>query len=825
MVSSDTAETPHPTRGGRSYTTEECIRPHRAKNRGNRQKRHSRGESDGRSSGGGRYSSSESDSDTDESGRMSEFKVPYNVMRVCPVRERTGSGPGGVTSGDSSGARVEVMFHLDQRQTVSDDEFADEKRHVAQDAKPDMLLANPTHGIGGSSSFFSSPGGSAFRPVPSKICVTSSPSSKGVRSPTSPPEGKGLCIRSPTSPKEEKGFRTPPSPKDGKSFRSPPSPKEGKGFRSPSSPKEGKCACVKTSSSPEEGKRIRSPVSPQTVSSPSEISPSSDKGGGGASSKVPKIVVKPHISELPLKNLGRSSSSLPLTASSKKPLIPLLPLSSVTDPERSGRSKQSGSEDSADLTKRRAISAINVRGNVVISPIPRLSLEKSKVADGGSDDVTLSLSRHSGDPAADVRSPVGLNPCSCDCEESGEDDQSLGDRDRNGGEVNGGMRMYRSVLSKIDDQLYLTGEGGAQDLAALREVGIGQVVNVADAVCHEYHPGHFTYLSIDLQDNGAKEDLRPLFLKTIDFIEKHRTVLHCQQGVSRSATMVIAYVMWKNNLTFRQALDYVMKRRPVISPNGGFMGQLLLWEVVLQNSRDARKSAPPRLLRVVPHPGSRHEVLMVGKDVASVSRASLDSRGCFLLHNPATRTVYMWLGNECLPQLAAGGASVCEMLRKYLWVENVLEERQDFESDAFWHTLHDNRGTVGIVDEFNREYARRVPGFIYRFSAFDPIELRCVTLNSLYEQSKRQVWVYYNEQKEISIAVPERFLLRVNGREISDTREIATITSRLFCLVACIPEDTPFTLAPNGKVLLNDWLGTNPAGVLFKKSSVPRSDL
>jgi len=266
-------------------------------------------------------------------------------------------------------------------------------------------------------------------------------------------------------------------------------------------------------------------------------------------------------------------------------------------------------------------------------------------------------------------------------------------------------------------------------------------------------------------------------------------------------------------------LDYVMKRRPVISPNGGFMGQLLLWEVLLQNSREARKSAPPRLLRIVPHPGSRHELLMVGKDVANVSRASLDQRGCFLLHNPATRTVYMWLGNSCLPLLAAGGASVCEMMRKYLWVENVLEERQDFESDAFWHTLRDNRGSVGIVDEFSREYAPRTPGFIYRYSAFDPIELRCVTLNSLYEQSKRQVWIYYNEAGQISIAVPEHFLLRVNGREISDTQEIASITSRLFCVVARIPEDTPFKLAPDGKELLNEWLGTTPAGTMFKKAS------
>jgi len=748
------------------------------------------------------YSGSESDND--DNGRMSEFKVPYNVFRAPAARERTCSSPGSA-SAEPLQPRVDVAFHLDQRQTVSDDEFADEKPRT-REAKPDIKTAPPaSDNSPGACSlcfrFSPSPTGSAFRPVQPKSVSGSSPESGSPLSPSSP-VGSVSPVASMFSPTTTVG-----------------SPNKLQSPVSPSSP------------TGEKTKTHRSRRSERPKSGDGDFS-----SGKGSSSKMPKLVVKPEsIVDSSLKAQGKSLSGSSL--SSKKPTIPMLSLNNVSpEPQRNSRRKQltapvehsGGLSDRVGLSdissKRRVVSASAVRSGTV-SPVPRLTISK----DLSLQDVTTG---DSPSPSiGEIPQPSSVaDPVACGCDdydENGEIDLSTCnaeecDQDRNGGEVNGGMRLYRSVLSKIDDQLYLTGEGGAQDLARLREVGVGQIVNVADAVCHEYHPGKFTYLSIDLQDNGAKEDLRPLFLKTIDFIEKHRTVLHCQQGISRSATIVIAYIMWKNNLTFRQALDYVMKRRPVVSPNGGFMGQLLLWEVVLQNSREARKSSPPRLLRIVPHPGSRHEVLMVGKDVANVSRASLDQRGCFLLHNPATRTVYMWLGNECLPVLAAGGASVCEMMKKYLWVETVLEERQDFESDGFWRALRDNRGSVGIVDEFNREYAPRVPGFIYRYSAFDSIELRSVTLNSLYEQSRRQVWVYYREDKTISIAVPEKFLQRVNGREISDTQEIASITSRFFCIVARLPEDTPFTLAKDGKVLLDEWLGTFPPGSFMKGSTSSR---
>lgn len=45
-------------------------------------------------------------------------------------------------------------------------------------------------------------------------------------------------------------------------------------------------------------------------------------------------------------------------------------------------------------------------------------------------------------------------------------------------------------------------------------------------------------------------------------------------GISRSATVVIAYIMKKFQYNFYQAFDFVKQKRPFIRPNIGFSQQL-----------------------------------------------------------------------------------------------------------------------------------------------------------------------------------------------------------------------------------------------------------
>jgi protein-tyrosine phosphatase len=51
-------------------------------------------------------------------------------------------------------------------------------------------------------------------------------------------------------------------------------------------------------------------------------------------------------------------------------------------------------------------------------------------------------------------------------------------------------------------------------------------------------------------------------------------LVHCAAGSSRSASIVIAYMMWKFDWSLAKAYKYVKAKRPICQPNDGFMEQL-----------------------------------------------------------------------------------------------------------------------------------------------------------------------------------------------------------------------------------------------------------
>lgn len=91
--------------------------------------------------------------------------------------------------------------------------------------------------------------------------------------------------------------------------------------------------------------------------------------------------------------------------------------------------------------------------------------------------------------------------------------------------------------------------------------------------------------------------LAKIFLLSVSFAEEaHQCgkglLIHCQAGVSRSATIVIAYLMKHTRMTMTDAYKFVKGKRPIISPNLNFMGQLLEFEEDLNNGVTPRILTP-----------------------------------------------------------------------------------------------------------------------------------------------------------------------------------------------------------------------------------------
>lgn len=49
-------------------------------------------------------------------------------------------------------------------------------------------------------------------------------------------------------------------------------------------------------------------------------------------------------------------------------------------------------------------------------------------------------------------------------------------------------------------------------------------------------------------------------------------------GVSRSSSVVIAYLMKSRHLEYGAAFEFVKSKRRFVQPNNGFIGQLKLWQ-------------------------------------------------------------------------------------------------------------------------------------------------------------------------------------------------------------------------------------------------------
>jgi len=85
-------------------------------------------------------------------------------------------------------------------------------------------------------------------------------------------------------------------------------------------------------------------------------------------------------------------------------------------------------------------------------------------------------------------------------------------------------------------------------------------------------------------------DISPFFGPTHDFINakcpleysrgkpKHKLLIHCTQGVSRSVSLLAAHLMLEYKCTLRDALLFIKWRRSRAAPNKGFIDQLVRFE-------------------------------------------------------------------------------------------------------------------------------------------------------------------------------------------------------------------------------------------------------
>jgi len=110
------------------------------------------------------------------------------------------------------------------------------------------------------------------------------------------------------------------------------------------------------------------------------------------------------------------------------------------------------------------------------------------------------------------------------------------------------------------------------------------------------------YKHIQVQDCSTS-DLYSHFEEAMEFFDAHqqgKILVHCQQGISRSSTVCLAYLLNKTGKNFETCYKELQEKRSIISPNFGFLGQLKKYEDELVKSREnspVNSPSPTKVLK------------------------------------------------------------------------------------------------------------------------------------------------------------------------------------------------------------------------------------
>ncbi len=131
--------------------------------------------------------------------------------------------------------------------------------------------------------------------------------------------------------------------------------------------------------------------------------------------------------------------------------------------------------------------------------------------------------------------------------------------------------------SQIEDGLWLAG------YVADPPPGTQSVLNVCEVEDCYRVPFHRWQPIRDAAPAPSLDWLR----SQVAFIESERSArrsvfVHCMNGVSRSATVMAAYLMQREHWTRDHALEFLRERRPGVRPNPAFLTLLLEWETSLK---------------------------------------------------------------------------------------------------------------------------------------------------------------------------------------------------------------------------------------------------
>ena len=132
-------------------------------------------------------------------------------------------------------------------------------------------------------------------------------------------------------------------------------------------------------------------------------------------------------------------------------------------------------------------------------------------------------------------------------------------------------------LTSIDGQIYLGNAYNAADYDYLKKFGITGIVNACNEISN-YFEDDFRYFNIDILDIN-NSSIYKFFDPFIDYIKNEmeqngKVFIHCYMGSSRSAILVVLYLVYFRSFTMDKSIIYITEKRNRVNINITYIEEL-----------------------------------------------------------------------------------------------------------------------------------------------------------------------------------------------------------------------------------------------------------
>jgi len=129
--------------------------------------------------------------------------------------------------------------------------------------------------------------------------------------------------------------------------------------------------------------------------------------------------------------------------------------------------------------------------------------------------------------------------------------------------------------TEIIPGIYLGNAYNANNFSRLNYYKIKTIINVTKEIPNAFD-GYFEYYRIPINDDSENHIIEYIN-KVLDFLnnktidEDNAVLIHCYMGSSRSASIVLIYLILKHNYDLENALKMIKIKRPIVNINNNFI--------------------------------------------------------------------------------------------------------------------------------------------------------------------------------------------------------------------------------------------------------------